>query len=92
MAFWVMFVDEERKDMKHSAVERIHGYTGMSGLLQAFACGYFLWDLLISTRNIKIFGLGIWFHAMSALSVFSFGFVCLPHSSCSLLISISVRS
>ena len=75
LALWAIFKDNERRDMKHSAVERVHGYTGASGLIQAFAAGYFLWDLIVSTRNIKIFGLGIWFHAVSALSVFSFGFV-----------------
>jgi TLC domain len=75
LALWVMFKDEERGDMKHSAIERIHGYTGASGLIQAFATGYFIWDLIVSTRHIKIFGLGIWFHAVSALVVFAFGFV-----------------
>jgi TLC domain len=75
LALWAIFNDEERRDMKHSAVERIHGYTGISGLIQAFAFGYFLWDFLVSTRNIKIFGLGIWFHAVSALCVFGLGFV-----------------
>ena len=75
LALWVMFTDEERRDMKHSAIERIHGYTGASGLIQAFAAGYFLWDFIVSTRHIKIFGLGIWFHAVSALVVFGFGFV-----------------
>lgn len=77
LAFWIMFTDEERRDMRNSAVERIHGYTGASGLLQGFATGYFIWDLIASTRNIKVFGIGIWFHALSALSVFAFGFVSL---------------
>ena len=75
LALWVMFKDEERYDMRHSAVERIYGYTSASGLIQAFATGYFLWDLIVSTRNFSIFGIGIWFHAVSALSVFAFGFV-----------------
>ena len=80
LALWVMYADEERSAMKHSAIERIYGYTGASGLIQAFACGYFIWDLIASTRNIKVFGLGIWFHAVSALTVFSFGFVSPYHS------------
>lgn len=75
LALWVMFKDEERHDMRHSAVERVYGYTSASGLIQAFATGYFLWDLIVSTRHFSIFGIGIWFHAVSALSVFSFGFV-----------------
>lgn len=81
LALWVMFNDQERKEMRHSAVERIHGYTGASGLIQAFATGYFIWDMVVSTRNIKIFGIGIWFHAVSALSVFAFGFVSLSRPS-----------
>ena len=75
LALWVMFVDEERSAMKHSAVERIYGYTGASGLIQAFACGYFIWDFIVSSRHFGVFGVGIWFHAVSALIVFSFGFV-----------------
>ena len=77
MALWVMFNDEERRDMRHSPVERVYGYTSASGLIQAFATGYFLWDLIVSTRHFSIFGIGIWFHAVSALSVFAFGFVSL---------------
>lgn len=61
--------------MKDSAVERVFGYTGASGLIQGLACGYFIWDLLVSTRYLKIFGIGIWAHAVTALCVFSFGFV-----------------
>lgn len=75
LALWVMFTDEERYDMRHSAVERIYGYTGASGLIQAFATGYFVWDIVVSTRHVKIFGPGIWAHAVTALAVFSFGFV-----------------
>ncbi len=82
LALWVMFKDEERADMKHSAIERIHGYTGASGLIQAFAAGYFLWDFIVSSRHLSVFGLGIWAHALSALTVFSFGFVWPPTHSC----------
>lgn len=74
-ALWVMFTDNERYDMKNSPVERIYGYTGASGLIQGLAAGYFLWDLVVSTRYVKMFGWGIWAHAISALMVYSFGFV-----------------
>lgn len=74
-ALWVMFTDQERKDMDNSAVERIYGYTGASGLIQGLATGYFIWDLVVSTRYLKIFGPGILAHAVTALSVFSLGFV-----------------
>lgn len=75
-ALWVIFVDEERKTM--SSGERIYGYTGACGLIQALATGYFLWDLIVSTIHIKMFGIGLWFHAVSALCVFSFGYVSKP--------------
>lgn len=88
LALYVMFNDEERADMSHNAVERIYGYTGASGLVQAFAWGYFIWDLLVSTRHLNVFGLGIWFHAVSALTVFSFGFVSLHVSSSCVMLTI----
>ncbi|ETI25502.1 hypothetical protein G647_02275 [Cladophialophora carrionii CBS 160.54] len=73
-ALWVMFTDKERKDMNSSAVERIYGYTGASGLIQALATGYFVWDLVVSARYLKIFGPGILAHAVTALAVFALGF------------------
>lgn len=73
MALWVLLTDSELNQM--STEERVYGYTGASGLIQAFAGGYFLWDLMITVRNVKIFGIGMLFHAISALSVFSLGFV-----------------
>ncbi|KAK2750936.1 hypothetical protein FQN57_000010 [Myotisia sp. PD_48] len=72
LALWVMFVDQERKSM--TAGERVYGYSGACGLIQAMATGYFVWDLIISTRYINLFGVGMWFHAASALWVFSLGF------------------
>ena len=55
--------------------ERIWGYTGAGGMIQGFAAGYFLWDLLVSAMNIEIFGWGMLAHAISAVVVFSMGFV-----------------
>jgi len=54
--------------------EKVWGYTGASGMIQAFAGGYFLWDLCITTVNVNIFGWGMLAHAVSALFVFSLGF------------------
>ncbi|KAL2003376.1 hypothetical protein VTN02DRAFT_4112 [Thermoascus thermophilus] len=71
-ALWVMFVDRERQSM--SPAERVYGYTGASGLVQALATGYFVYDLIVSTRYVKLFGVGMLFHAVSALWVFSLGF------------------
>lgn len=72
VALWVMFADRERHSM--SAAERVYGYTGASGLVQALATGYFLYDLIMSTVYVNIFGIGMLFHAISALWVFSLGF------------------
>ncbi|OQD69977.1 hypothetical protein PENDEC_c028G01182 [Penicillium decumbens] len=71
-ALWVMFVDDERWSM--SSAERVFGYTGACGLIQALAVGYFLYDLIVSVVHIKMFGIGMLFHAISALWVFSLGF------------------
>ncbi|OOF97074.1 hypothetical protein ASPCADRAFT_45135 [Aspergillus carbonarius ITEM 5010] len=72
MALWVMFVDDERSSMNTG--ERIYGYTGACGLVSAFAAGYFVYDLIVSTIYVKLFGIGMLFHGISALWVFSFGF------------------
>ncbi|KAL9107442.1 MAG: hypothetical protein Q9227_007639 [Pyrenula ochraceoflavens] len=72
LALWLIFFDEERANM--NATERVYGYTGASGLVQAFGVGYFLWDLIISTIYFPIFGIGSWAHAMAALWVFVLGF------------------
>jgi hypothetical protein len=71
-ALWVMFADQERQSM--SAGERVFGYTGACGLIQALAVGYFLYDLIVSIVYVRIFGIGLLFHAISALWVFSLGF------------------
>lgn len=73
LALWVMFVDEERKSMDWR--ERVWGYTGAAGMIQGLAAGYFLWDLMITIQHLKVFGPGMLAHAISALIVFSFGFV-----------------
>lgn len=73
LALWVLWADDELREM--NATERVYGYTGASGLIQAFAGGYFLWDLVITIQNVHIFGVGMLFHAVCALCVFSLGFV-----------------
>lgn len=72
-ALWVMFADEERRGMDWK--ERVWGYTGAGGMIQAFAAGYFLWDLWICLRWFRVFGVGLLMHAVAALVVFSLGFV-----------------
>ncbi|KKK17519.1 hypothetical protein ARAM_002517 [Aspergillus rambellii] len=72
VALWVIFVDEERKSM--STEERVFGYVGSCALIEALAVGYFIYDLIVSTIYIKLFGIGMLFHAVCALWVFSMGF------------------
>ncbi|KAJ5774518.1 hypothetical protein N7457_009414 [Penicillium paradoxum] len=72
VALWVMFFDEERKSM--TSGERVFGYTGACGLIQALAVGYFVYDLIVSIVHVRMFGIGLLFHAVSALWVFSLGF------------------
>lgn len=85
LALWVMFVDEERSTMDWQA--RMWGYTGAAGMIQGLAAGYFLWDLVVTSLNMDVFGFGTLAHAVSALFVFSLGFVRLPLTKCSVFIS-----
>lgn len=52
----------------------ITSYTPWTGCLGALATGYFIWDLIICTRYVKLFGVGFLMHAMCALFVFVQGF------------------
>ena len=80
LAFWTIAADEERKNM--DLEERIWGYTGAVGMTQAFAAGYFMWDVKISAVNVGILGWGSLAHAVSALLITSLGFVSLSLLTC----------
>lgn len=67
-----MFIDQERLIMDEN--QRVWGYTGLIGMVQAFGAGYFLWDLMVSAQYLNIFGPGFLTHAVCALCVFSLGF------------------
>ena len=73
VALWVIFNDKERMQMDQT--QRIWGYTGAGGMVQGFAAGYFLWDLLASIKDVNVHGWGALAHAASALVVSSLGFV-----------------
>ena len=62
------------------ARERVWGYTGASGMVQGFAAGYFLWDLVASAGSLDVHGAGALMHAVSALAVSLLGFVSLADS------------
>ncbi|KAI5462932.1 TLC domain-containing protein [Mariannaea sp. PMI_226] len=72
LAIWVMFTDKELNQM--DAEERVWGYSGASAFIQAFAAGYFLWDLIITSLNFDVFGIGTLAHAIAALLVYALGF------------------
>jgi len=72
LALWTIFMDQERKNM--NLEERIWGYTGAAGLVQALATGYFLLDLVVMVRYLKVFGLGMLAHASSCLLTYTLGF------------------
>jgi hypothetical protein len=80
LALWVMWRDAERGNMDWQ--ERVWGYTGAGGLVQGAATGYFLWDLMVTTMYLPLFGPGMLAHAVSALVVFSLGFVSHPTFRC----------
>lgn len=73
LAIWVMMTDRERAAMTWE--ERIWGYTGGTSMIQGLAAGYFVWDLVVTSLNLDVFGLGTLAHAVAALLVFLFGFV-----------------
>jgi len=73
VALWTIFMDQDRKHM--NLEERIWGYTGAAGLVQALATGYFLFDLVVMVRHLKVFGLGMLAHACSCLLTYTLGFV-----------------
>lgn len=73
VTLWVIYNDRERMHMGWR--ERVWGYTGATGMVQGFAAGYFLWDLLASIKHVDIHGWGALAHAGSALVISSLGFV-----------------
>lgn len=76
LALWIMLVGDERRNMDQE--ERVWGYTGAARMIQAFAAGYFVWDLIVTSRNLDVFGLGTLAHAVAALLVYCLGFVGTP--------------
>jgi hypothetical protein len=76
IALFVIWSDEERSEMDWAG--RIWGYTGAGGVVQGFAAGYFLWDLVASIMHLNVLGWGSLAHAVSALLVTSLGFASFP--------------
>ena len=55
--------------------QRVWGYTGSMGMVQAFSAGYFSWDLIAASHRPDVHGKGAIAHAASALAVSMLGFV-----------------
>ena len=79
LALYQIIVDKERSaPMSEGGEHRVYGYTPLGGATAAFALGYFVWDLWMSTRYFDVFGIGFLMHALSAVVVYALGFV-RPH-------------
>lgn len=74
-ALSVIFADDNWAVMGADGRLRLFGYSGELGLVQSLAAGYFIWDVVVSLRHVRKFGWGFVAHALSALFVFSCGFV-----------------
>lgn len=73
VALAVIWGDRDRWGM--GARERVWGYTGATGMVQGFSAGYFLWDLVMSAKDVDVHGVGALMHAASAVAVSMLGFV-----------------
>lgn len=69
-----MFRDERRTTFTNPE-ERVWAYEGLAGSVQAFATGYFVWDLFLNLRYIRILGLAMTVHGFGCLSLYLLGFV-----------------
>lgn len=54
--------------------ERLWGYTGACGMVQAFGVGYFLWDLKVCILNFELLGVIDLVHAMVAVIITTLGY------------------
>lgn len=58
---------------------RLWGYSGIVGLIQASATGYFLWDVHLSTQHMDVMGADSLAHALGWLIITLIGFVSGQH-------------
>lgn len=74
-ALWVIFTDPQRVIQNGDWRERLWGYNGAGGMVQGFAAGYFLWDVIVSAIHLDVMGASSLVHAVCALGVTCIGFV-----------------
>jgi hypothetical protein len=79
---YILLADKDR--LNETWEERMWGYTGAGGLVQALGAGYFLWDVQVCAINVGTLGVLDLLHAVVGLCVTILGFVFLSHDwSCS---------
>jgi hypothetical protein len=78
---YVLYADKDR--LNATWEDRLWGYTGAGGLVQALSAGYFLWDVQVCFRNVAILGVLDPLHAAVGLCVSLLGFVRLWNSTLS---------
>lgn len=76
-ALWCIFADPARAEHNEAGnwAERLWGYNGAAGMCQAFAAGYFVWDVVTSALHVDVMGASSLVHAVAALGVTCIGFV-----------------
>ncbi|MCJ1398353.1 hypothetical protein MMC11_001551 [Xylographa trunciseda] len=71
-ALYVLYADRDR--LSETWEERMWGYTGLGGMVQAFGAGYFVWDVQVCVANLETLGVMDLLHAVVALSIAILGF------------------
>ncbi|KAE9983086.1 hypothetical protein EG328_010323 [Venturia inaequalis] len=74
VALWVIFADPQRALQNGDWRERLWGYNGAGGMVQGFAAGYFLWDVVVSLVHFDVMGVSSLVHGVCALGVTCIGF------------------
>lgn len=72
-AIYVIYADQDR--VNQTWEERMWGYTGLGGMVQAMGAGYFVWDVQVCALKTKMLGITELVHAIVALSIAMLGFV-----------------
>lgn len=71
-AISVLLTDPSR--LSASVESRLWGYSRQAGTVQAYAAGYFLWDIYLSLKYLSVFGPSPAVHAVAAFVVTMLGF------------------
>lgn len=75
-ALKVIFTDPSR--INTGPLDRLWGYSSPAGSVQAYAAGYFLWDIYVTSTHLAVSGPSVLAHAICAFAVSMIGFVSLP--------------